>query len=104
NASAPTTFCWDITSAVGFTISGGANQPLYPDGPAQSLNVSISNSNNFAIKVTMLTVTIQSETLNGTCSTAANFTVVHGLLTSAVIPAHSTKTLAQAGVAASDRP
>lgn len=104
NASAPTTFCWSVTTAVGFTISGGANQPLYPGGAAQSLNVSISNSNNFAIRVTMLTVSIQSETINGTCSTSANFTVVHGLLTSAVIPAHSTKSLSEAGVAASDRP
>jgi hypothetical protein len=104
NASAPSTFCWTITSSTDFLISGGALQPLYPGGPAQSLNLSISNSNSFAIRITALTATIRSQTLNGTCSTSANFTVVHNLLVSVVIPAHSTKSLSDLGVATSDRP
>src|SRR4029078_11453743 len=98
------TFCWDVPNAVVFTISGNGNDPLYPDATPPALDLLISNSNNFATKVTRLPVTIQSETLNGTCSTSANFEVVHGLLASAVIPAHSTKALSQVGIAASDCP
>jgi hypothetical protein len=104
NVSAPNTFCWTITSSTDFVVTGGALQPLYPGGAAQSLNLSISNPNNFAIKVTALTATIRSETLNATCSTSVNFTVVHNLLVPAVIPAHSTKSLSDVGIAASDRP
>ncbi|HEY5012578.1 MAG TPA: hypothetical protein VIK61_07725, partial [Acidimicrobiia bacterium] len=72
--------------------------------PPQSLNLSISNPNTFAIRVTALTPTIQPATFNLTCSTSANFSVVHGLLVAVVIPAHSTMSLSDAGVAASDRP
>jgi hypothetical protein len=104
NTSAPTTFCWDVTSSVGFTISGTNGQPLYPGAEPESLNLSISNSNNFAIRVTMLSVSIQPETFNATCSTSENFTVVHGLLSEVVIAAHSTTSLSEVGVAASNRP
>jgi hypothetical protein len=103
NVSAPNTFCWTVTG-LAFGISGGATQPLYPGGPALPLDLSISNPNNFAIRVTVLTAAIQSETLNGTCTTGTNFTAVHGLLVPVVIPAQTTASLSSLGVAASDRP
>ena len=87
-----------------FTISGGGVDSLYPGNDPQSLDLSITNPNSFAIKVTSITVSIQSETLNGTCSTADNFTIVQGLLTPVVIAANSTQSLSDAGVAAGDRP
>jgi hypothetical protein len=104
NVSAPATFCWTITLPSGLTISGNASQPLLPGAPPQALNLSISNPNSFAMKVTSLGVTIAPQMLNGTCSTSANFIAVHGLLVSVVIPAHSTRSLSDLGVTAANRP
>jgi hypothetical protein len=95
----------DITAP--FTVTGGATQPLFPGAPPRALDLSISNPNNFAIRVTTLMATITSETFTGTagtCATSDNFSVVQGLLVPVVIPAHSTSSLSGLGVAESDRP
>jgi hypothetical protein len=103
NASAPTTFCWTI-NGLDFFVSGSALQPLFPGAAPQPLNLVISNPNGYPIRVTGITVAVQPETLNGSCSTSANFDSPHGLLQSAIIPGHSTRSLSDVGVAAADRP
>jgi hypothetical protein len=103
NVSDPTTFCWAINS-LDFVISGNAVQPLYPGMAPQALNLLITNPNGYAIRVTGITVSVQSETLNGTCATSANFAPVHGLLQPVVVAGHSAISLSSAGIAEADRP
>lgn len=65
NVGAATTYKWKVDKSVGFTISGNAASPLYPlnmASPPQPLNLTITNPNNFSIKITSLTVTVQSVT------------------------------------------
>jgi hypothetical protein len=61
NVGPATSYKWKVDPNVRFTITGNAPGLLYPGAmPALRLNLTITNPNNFAIRVTSLTVSIQS--------------------------------------------
>jgi hypothetical protein len=110
NVSAATTYKWKVDKSVGFTISGNATTPLYPlnmASPPQPLNLTITNPNNFSIKITTLTVTVQAVTKAagapaGPC-TASDYKVSNYTGSSFIAPPGTT-TLSADGVPPAQRP
>jgi hypothetical protein len=85
-----------------FTISGDISQPLAP-GVTAPVNLSLANTNNQAIKITSLIVSVKT-TSKPACTTD-NFSVRQfGGTYPLIVPANSTRTLTQLGVAAAQMP
>src|SRR5207248_2829161 len=105
NLSSPTSFTWTIQPGAPFTMTGSAVGSLYPGGPARPIDVVITNPADVPITVTSITVTVTGTTPVGTntCS-SGHFSSPHGLLVNVVVPANSTKSLTQLGVAQGNWP
>jgi uncharacterized membrane protein len=88
-----------------FLITGDLGSLLAP-GRKAPLNLSLSNPNNFAIKVTNLTVAVQEATSKAGCSGTQNFKVtqIPASRYPITLPQGQAKTLSQLGVADADKP
>ncbi len=95
--SAPSPYTWTILVRREFEITGSLNKLLSP-GTSDSLNLFIGNPFNFPLKVLSVQVTVEAETTkndvtNKDCIGTTNLSVVHGLTTEVIVPAHSTLSL-----------
>jgi hypothetical protein len=106
-SGAQSTYTGEGPAPVGlsFTISGQGSALAYPDGPAISIPLKLSNPNSDPIFVTALTVTVTNNP-NG-CSSATNVSIQQVNLATAtsspnalVVPANGSITLPAQGVAA----
>lgn len=109
NLSPKTEFCFANFEKKTFGISGSLTQFFYPGAPAQSIDLTLSNPNNSAIKILSSTVIVASATKrnglpNPGCNGTSNLVVVKGLTASPTIPPNSTKTLSQLGVPSAQWP
>ena len=85
-----------LIGSANFTMSGGTNGLLVP-GTSQGIDVSITNPNPSPITVSSVAVTVATDA--GSCPVATNFAIVHGLMANATVPANSTKSLSDLGLA-----
>jgi uncharacterized membrane protein len=83
-------------------ISGNASSTLYP-GTTSDLDLTLTNANNFTIRVTALGVSVEEQTTNASCSGAQNFTT-SALVGTVDVPANTSAKLSQLGVAEARRP
>jgi adhesin/invasin len=96
----PATF--SLINSANFTISG--NVPaLYP-GTSQKVNLVFTNPNPSPITVATGAVTTTISTTQAGCSASANFAVTQGLTASVTVPASSTKSLSDLGIAQANWP
>jgi hypothetical protein len=105
--SSPATRNWTVDTTVpvishSFAVTGNASQLFYPGG-SHPLNLTITNPFNFSIKVVSLSVNVQSATTrngqpNPNCSGPQNLTVARPFSGSVIVPAKSTKSLADLSV------
>jgi hypothetical protein len=86
-----------------FGIAGGPDQPLYPGGPAELLDLAIENPYGFAIEITGISVTLESSSARA-CPPSENFRVVRGFGGTVTIRARTTETLTSAGAAPAQLP
>jgi hypothetical protein len=88
-----------------FQISGGLGTKLFP-GRHAALDLALTNSQNFDIRVTAIAVGIEEGTSKPGCSGIQNFKVaqVPAARYPITVPAGQTKTLTQLGVADGDKP
>ena len=86
------------------TIDGNAVGSLYPGGTAQPIAITFHNTNNAAVDVTSLTVTVASTGASGCLTT--DFQITHQSNISPVnrftVPAHGAATIPSSGSV--DRP
>jgi uncharacterized membrane protein len=85
-----------------FLISGNASSTLYP-GKTSDVDLTLTNPNNFVIRVTALNVSVEEQTTNAGCSGTQNFTT-SALAGTVDISGNTTATLSQLGVAPANRP
>jgi uncharacterized membrane protein len=64
----------EVNKSKSFPISGNLGTTLYP-GTQGALNLSLTNSNNFDLKVTNLTVAVREATSKAGCSGSQNFAI-----------------------------
>jgi predicted phage tail protein len=102
NQSAPATYKWKVDGKQ-FTITGSLSDFSYP-GRIAPLNLVITNPNNFSITVSDVTVTVESATSKAGCNGPSNLVVNHSLVGSVVVPANSSRSLQQLGVAQANWP
>jgi large repetitive protein len=103
-------WCWTRVTDQ-FALSGDMASLLSP-GVSASVNVRIGNPYNFPLHITSLTVMVDPVTklangsANGGCSGSSNFSVaqIDAAAFDLTIPANSSRTLAELGVADVDRP
>jgi len=92
---------YTVTAATGmpFTIAGNATTTLYP-GVSSPINLVFTNPNSVPITVTTVTATITGTSATA-CTVTPNFVIGQQLSPSAVVvvPANSTKSLSDLGVA-----
>ena len=88
-----------------FQIDGDAAQVLVPGAPVP-LDLELTNSQNFAIEVTELVVSVEPGTSEPGCDGERNYSVeqIPASLDPLELPANSTRTLSQLGVADADKP
>ncbi len=79
-----------------FSISGNAGSILYP-GKTSDVDLTLTNPNNFVIRVTALGVSVEEQTTNAGCSGTQNFTT-SALVGTVDVPGNTTATLSQLGV------
>ena len=86
-------------------IAGNLGVQLAP-GTKAPLNLTLSNPNNFGVKVTDLTVAVEEDTGRAGCSGTQNFgiTQIPAARYPITLPAGQTKTLTQLGIADGDQP
>jgi hypothetical protein len=109
NASAPASACWTIVLNNSFGISGNASAPFYPGATPQPLNLVLTNPYRFDIKVTGITVTIQSATTkngnpNPACDGTQNLKVTRQFNGTVTLAKKTTSSLSQLGTPASQYP
>jgi hypothetical protein len=100
NLSNPACWTWGIVAGVAdFIISGSplSGVLLYPGGPSVPVNLVFRNPNGSPITVQSVTVSVTG-TSSVSCS-AANFAVAQQLSATPTVPAGSTKSLQELGVA-----
>ncbi len=108
NLSTATTFCWTIVTR-SFGLSGNSPGLNYP-GLSQPIDVVITNPYLFDITVTSIDVTIQDKTTtssgaaNPACVGNENFRIARVFQGPVDVPARSTRSLSQLGVAVSRWP
>jgi hypothetical protein len=98
-SSAPTQYCWTINS-VAFSITGSTGGNFSP-GATQDVSISITNPNDFAIKVTGVTVTVADATTkaslpNPGCVGTQNLTVSQAFTGSVTVGPNATVVVPQA--------
>jgi hypothetical protein len=103
NRSPVTGYCWVIVLMGGFPVTGTVPHPFAP-GVTRPLNLVIGNPYNFAIRVTSVAITVAAATNRAGCSGPANLQVTEPLAVAVTVPADSTRSLEQLGVAAADWP
>jgi len=92
-----------------FGISGNASAPFYPGAAPQPLNLVLANPYNFDIKVTGITVTIQTATTkngnpNPACNGSQNLKVTQQFNGTVTLAKKTTSSLSQLGTPASQYP
>jgi hypothetical protein len=102
NRSVAASYCWSVSLAGGFGITGTVAD-LAP-GVSKPINLTIANPYNFAIKVTSVTATVNPTTSKPGCNGPQNLTVVQSLVAQPTVPANATRTLQQLGVATTSWP
>lgn len=95
--------CWSIVLKGGFPISGVVDQPFAP-GVTRPLNLVIGNPYNFAIRVTAVDISVGDATGNAQCVGSTNLKVTQPFSTPVTVPANSSWSLQQLGVAPSSWP
>ncbi len=85
-----------------FLISGNAATTLYP-GTTSEINLTLTNPNNFPIRVGPLTVSVEEHTSKTGCSGTGNFTP-SALVGTVDVPGNTTATLSALGVPHANRP
>jgi hypothetical protein len=96
-------------SALTFSISGTAPSPLYPGAAASPMNLTLTNPNGYSMTITSITVAVASvsaphATSGFPCSANDFATRSYTSSTGFTLPANSTKTLSDLGVAQSQWP
>jgi hypothetical protein len=88
-----------------FQVAGDLGAPLAP-GVKAPLNLSLTNPQNFDLRITNLAVAVEEGTSRAGCSGTQNFKVtpIPSARYPITVPARETRTLAQLGLPASDRP
>jgi hypothetical protein len=94
---------FSLINSAAFSISGNIIPRLYP-GASQKLNLSFTNPNSSPIVVAPGGVAITITTSRVGCTPSMNFAVTKGLTATVVVPAGSTKSLAQIGISPSRWP
>jgi hypothetical protein len=105
NASVPACFTWQASAGpADFSISGSppAGVRLYPGGSAVPVDLVFTNPNPVPITVQSVTVTVAGTSAGG-CA-ASGFSVTRQLNATPTVPAASTRSLQELGVAQSDWP
>jgi hypothetical protein len=105
NRSASTKICWTIVTKNSFGISSNLTQAFGP-GVEQTVDLSLSNPYSFDLRVTDITVTVQSRTtkngvVNPDCNGTANLLVTRQFSATpntVIIPRNSTRTLSALGI------
>ena len=94
-----------VQESQSFQIAGNLGVQLAP-GTKAPLNLTLSNPNNFGVKVTDLTVAVEEDTGRAGCSGTQNFgiTQIPAARYPITLPAGQTKTLTQLGIADGDQP
>ena len=94
-----------VQESQSFQIAGNLGVQLAP-GTKAPLNLTLSNPNNFGVKVTDLTVAVEEDTGRAGCSGTQNFgiTQIPAARYPITLPAGQTKTLTQLGIAEGDQP
>lgn len=103
NTSPATGWCWSIVIQGGFPISGTVPQPFAP-GVSHPLNLVLGNPYNFTIRVTSVTIAVDTATTNADCVGPTNLTVTKNLSAPVDVPRDATRSLQQLGVAQADWP
>ena len=85
-----------------FLIAGNAATTLYP-GTTSTIDLTLTNPNNFAIRVGPLTVSVEEHTSKPGCSGTGNF-MPNALVGTVDVPGNTTATLSGLGVAPANRP
>ena len=80
-----------------FSISGNAGSILYP-GKTSDVDLTLTNPNNFTIRVSALGISVEEQTTNSACSGTQNFATT-ALVGTVDVPSNTTATLSQLGVA-----
>ena len=105
NGSTAACYTWQIgPGAAPFTMAGSplSGSLLYPGGPAVAINLVFTNPNGSPITIQSASVTV-SGTSAPSCA-AGNFAVTQQLTATPTVPANSTKSLQELGVAQSEWP
>jgi hypothetical protein len=97
----PATF--SLINSVNFTISGDITPPLYP-GTSQKLNLVFANPNPSPITIASGAVTVTITTTQAGCPVSPNFAAPQGLTANVTVPANSTKSLSDLGIAQANWP
>lgn len=103
NRGPHTRHCWSIVLKGGFPIGGVVDQPFAP-GVTRPLNLVLGNPYNFAIRVTAVEITVGDGTGNAQCVGSTNLEVTQPFSTPVTVPANSTRSLEQLGVAPASWP
>ena len=99
--SAARCFTWTITvskKGMRFTVNGDAIHKLYP-GVTSPIDLVFTNPNTLPITVTGVTASISGTSDNAHCPVAGNFSIGRQLQVNVVVPASSTRSLSDLGVA-----
>lgn len=105
NSSTAACYTWQIgAGAAPFTMAGSplSGSVLYPGGAAVAINLVFTNPNGSPITIQSATVTVSGTSAPG-CA-AGNFAVTQQLTATPTVPANSTKSLQELGVAQSQWP
>jgi hypothetical protein len=97
NVSPVTSYSWKISKAISFAISGNGAGLLYPGGAWVELPLLLTNSKNFTLYVTGITVSVSSSP--GGCSAAPNVEIQQSNLSPSnrfAVPANGSATLPSA--------
>jgi hypothetical protein len=106
NLSGTTSFTWTITpsrTGIPFTVNGAAIRTLYPD-VTSPINLVFTNPNDVPITVTIVTTSISGTSDPANCPVAGNFSIGRQLQVSVVVPASSTRSLSDLGLAQASWP
>ena len=99
------TVTYVVAAGSAFQISGSMSGALVP-GVTLPLNLTLTNPNNFDLKVSSLAVSVEERTSNAGCSGTKNLSIaqVKSARYPITVPASSTRTLEQLGLPQSDWP
>jgi hypothetical protein len=103
NQSGSVTYCWSILIPGSFRVTGSMLGALAP-GVTRTVNLVIGNPFNFSIRVTGVTVTVDTASSKAACSGSDNLKVTRSLLGTVDVPARSSRSLQDLGISQADWP